>query len=172
MVLAATAGCNRNDRKVERQISDFSMKKTHVVASPFKGRLLKDGKPVRNRKLIHELRWTTRDDDPLIKEIITDSEGYFTVEEYSVELDLGMFQEFIGYSWIYAAGDQTADDGEPDYFMTISRTDFDSGEEFGEPPENMTCELNSELEGFHLVHGVGMTKCRWDNMYIEESIYE
>ena len=142
------------------------MKKPYVVASPYRGQLLRNGKPVANQKVINELRWTSRDDNPMLREIMTDEEGFFEVEEYTVELDLGIFQEFSGASRLYVEGEKSSGfEGMPGYFMSISRRDSELGKEFGEAPINMKCELTNELENFDLTRGLGRSKCTWDNMY-------
>ena len=112
------------------------------------------------------MRWTGRENDAFLREIMTDEEGFFEVEEYTVELDLGMFQEFTGRSHLYLnAKTGPGTESDRDYLMRISRGDFESGYEFGEPPEDMQCEIKNELRGFDLQTGIGRTKCVWNNMY-------
>lgn len=164
-------GCSgaQQDNKSQKTLEKNSMNKSYVVASPYRGQLLRNGEPVTNQKIINELRWNGRDKDPMLREIVTDDQGFFEVAEYLVELDLGMFEEFTGTSRVYIEGEESIGfQGMPDYFMSISRGDFESGEEFGEPPENMICETTTELGGFDLKTGIGSTKCIWDNMYKSE----
>ena len=145
------------------------MKKPYVVASPYRGQLLRNGEPVANQKVINELRWTGREKDPMLREIMTDEAGFFEVEEYTVELDLGIFQEFSGASRLYVEGEKSSEfEGMPGYFMAISRRDIGLGEEFGEAPQDMQCELTGELESFELKRANGLTKCSWGNMYESE----
>ena len=162
------ASCSDAQRSVDRQEQSHNnaMKKSYVVASPYRGQLLRNGEPVANQKVINELRWTGRDDNPMLREIMTDEEGFFEVKEYTVELDLGMFEEFTGRSHLYLnAKTGPGTESDRDYLMRISRGDFESGYEFGEPPEDMQCEINNELRGFDLQTGIGRTKCVWNNMY-------
>ena len=169
VMLTGCTGANQNEH-VSSPVEELKdMKKTYVVASPYSGRLFKDGKPVVNVKLIHELRWTQHDEEPMIRELQTDNDGYFEVDGFSVELELSPFQEFNGRSYIYAKGEEaTGFENGPDYFMTISRGDLEEGAEFGDQPVGMRCELTSSSQGFDLNGAIGSTKCTWSNMYKSE----
>ena len=143
------------------------MVETYVVASPYKGRLLKAGKPVANQVLINELRWTGKN-DPLVREITTDGSGFFEVAPYTVDLDLGVLDEFSGSSYLYLSEDSRVNGEEPDYIMVVSRRDGELGSEFGEDPLNMVCELTADFESFEADRALAGGKCRWDNMMQKE----
>ena len=166
LVIAMLSGCSEtktSNAKISTPKQDTTMVKTYVVASTYKGQLLKAGKPVANQALINELSWNNLS-QPIFRQLSTDDKGFFFVEAYSVELDLGALEEFTGRSYLYIEGDTSGENGNPAHLMTITRFDAKEGEEFGQTPRNMICDTDTETRYIETRYAVASGKCSWDNM--------
>ena len=80
----------------------------------------------------------------------------FSLPTVKQALDLGMFQEFAGHSYLF-----TEVDGEKTLIFYIARSDIEEGKEFDSSQQELHCELEAEESTLDTMGGLSLSICRW-----------
>lgn len=121
------------------------------VFSEVKARLLLNGEPVRNAKVIRQWEWHKRRSD----EAVTDDEGFVTfpaVYESSITRLLPA-EIVIGQQLSVMVGDQMR------IFWTNVKVEAEENSEYGGKEFNVSCELSDEDETTREYGSIMLTMC-------------
>lgn len=163
-LMLATLGCGKNisDKESNMLIVKNPPASVHVISSPLKGTLLKNGQPLAHTKIIRRLRWNSNEDG-IEQEFTTDENGVFDLPAHEEMLELPALIEFVAKTDLYAMVD-----GERDQFWFSSKMTKEINSEWDEPPVGVQCDLINDLQRVEINDGLCGTKCIWTNMPKDE----
>ncbi len=130
----------------------------YVISSPIEGRLVKDGKPMENTKIIRRLRWNGNEEG-VVDEFITDDTGYFSIPAHEEFLSIGTLAQFVSNIELFSESE--TDDN---FFWYNNKFNGEVFSDFGGPIVDLICDTNKKEEHIELKHGAVYSKCLWDNM--------
>lgn len=132
--------------------------KTYVIASPLKGVLLKDGKPLKNTKIIRTLKWNGNEGG-LRTEHYSDEEGNFSLPVHEEDLALGVLDQFVAKMSIDV---EVGGDTYELWYSAKLREDI-YGETDGEV-QGLVCDISNDEITVPTAPTAILTRCRWYNM--------
>lgn len=155
--------CNADkttDNETTKAHDMFTKKKTetYVIVSPMEGVLMQDGEPLPNAKIIRRLTWNGNEDG-LVEEFATDSQGRFSLPLHEEELSLGMLNQFVGSAFIYVNIEE--DDSLIWYSPKVLPEIYSESDG---PLKELVCDINvPEIVVNTSISNI-LTKCRWQDM--------
>lgn len=132
--------------------------KVYVTSSPLQGKILNNGTPVANARVIRKVR-SNQHEDWVTEEFSTDDLGNFSLPVKEESYDLGLAQ------FVSATQVDIEVDGEWVNVWYSNNTRGELNSEFGgEQPQGLVCDLTqNEI----IINGSGfgiLAKCSWNNM--------
>ncbi|WP_143247447.1 DUF4198 domain-containing protein [Agaribacterium haliotis] len=135
----------------------------YVIASPLKGVLLYQGKPLADTLITRHMRWTGNEDKGELQEFYTDKNGSFDLPLYTKQLTLNVLTEFFSTQQITVSVDNTPVDIW--YSGKVSNDLWD--DTGGESLRALVCDpLAVEVAVYYEGSGSArmLTRCRWEGM--------
>ena len=133
-------------------------KESYVIFSPLDGLLMQNGKPLANTKIIRRLRWNGNDEG-LVEEFETDSEGRFSLPVHEEELSLGMLSQFVGKAKLYVDTEKA-----DNLFWYSPKLTPEIYSETDGPLNNLVCDISFPETVVNLSTWNILTKCQWQDM--------
>lgn len=148
---------NETANKESKMLGIFGKDKgeAFTVSSPLEGRLVRNGKPLTNTKIIRRLRWNGNDDG-VIDEFMTDERGYFSIPAREELLTLGKLTQFVSNIELFAESE--TDDN---FFWYSNKFSGEVYSDFEAPIQELVCDINEKENRVELSHGAVFSKCQW-----------
>ena len=119
---------------------------------------MQDGEPLPNAKIIRRLKWNGNEDG-LVEEFVTDSQGRFSLPMHEEELSLGMLNQFVA-----SADLEIETENGRDYLWTSSKFFPEIYTETNGKVAELVCDINVEEIAVPMGATSILTKCRWKDM--------
>lgn len=164
-MLSASSGCSDENTSLIQNQKGNSMfgfgnksEETFVTSSPIEGKILNNGTPVANARVIRKVR-SNKHQDWVVEEFNTDENGFFSLPVREETYALGLTQ------FVSATQVDIEINGELINFWYSNSLKGEIYAEFGGAElKELSCELTNEeiiINGdFHNI----LTKCTWNNM--------
>ena len=135
-------------------MSIFDAGKT-CVFSEVQARLMRDGEPVENAKVIRRWEWNDLHEDSAA----TDENGYF---EFPVVFEKSI-SRMLPIELVIAQGLYVVIDGEEVKFWSNSKREPEENAEFQGRPITLSCELTDEMKIYRDFGSRMRTLCTWED---------
>jgi hypothetical protein len=164
-MLLASSGCLDENTSLIQNHKENNMfgfgnnsEETFVTSSPIEGKILNEGLPVANARIVRKVR-SNKHQDWVVEEFSTDENGFFSLPVREETYSLGLTQ-FVSATQV----DIEIDSELVNFWYSNSLKGEIYAELGGTELEELSCELTSEkiiINGdFHNI----LTKCTWNNM--------
>ena len=127
----------------------------YVISSPLEGRLVKDGQPLVNTKIIRRLRWNGYDEG-VVDEFTTDAKGYFSIPAHEEFLSIGKLAQFVSNIELFSESET-----DNNFFWYSNKFSGELFSDFETPIKALVCDINSSESRVELKHGAVYSKCSW-----------
>jgi hypothetical protein len=165
LTLAASIGCSDEKTPLIQNHKENSMfgfgnksEETFVTSSPIEGKIVNEGLPVANARIVRKVR-SNKHQDWVVEEFSTDENGFFSLPVREETYALGLTQ------FVSATQVDIEINGELVNFWYSNNSRGRLYSEFGGTAlQNLVCELADEEI---IINGDGygiLTKCHWSNM--------
>ena len=153
----ASKSTNYDTEKIS--MGPFGKKKTYVVSPPFEGRLLNDGKPLSNMKLIRRVQYYGVSD--WIEETYeTDDLGYFKIPIMEVKMRLSFLAQFEAATRLVVI----LNGQETQVWYSSARDEGTFTQFGGMKPLDFICDIQGEELVFQTALFTVVTQCNWKNL--------
>lgn len=149
--------------KVKEESNMFGLfgskeEKTYVIASPLEGRLIKNGDPLVNVKIIRKVYWNGNEEG-VVDEFTADENGFFKIPVLEKILTLNSMVEFVAKVELFV--EKESDDN---FFWYSVKRSEEIYSDYDGPLVNLVCDLDEPELTVEMKEFPAMTRCRWDGM--------